>query len=172
MDELELEESLPATTIYAEDGDPIEAHRTDDPNVWGLVDVARGRTPSAPTTIYNIAGDSASGVAGVLFPDNNFLPALDSQVGTSVIVGDWYGMKPVYHEPVVALEIAWDGAAKSPLFENEDGELVREHSKGILLGDYAIMVVGVKSARPFASARGIPGSAPNNSKLRFARKAA
>jgi hypothetical protein len=137
----------------------FQPHRTDDPDVWGLQDVARGRTPLVPTTIYNVAGDSASGVAGLLKPDNTFLPKYSSKVGQILriqIGGADDGQHipnsrtlPQEHQVVNAplpteswLETVWDGAVKQPEFKVCDPdtgvcEMRQEHSHGLLLGSYS-----------------------------------
>lgn len=103
-------------------GREFEPHRTDDPDVWGLADI--NRKPAVPTTIYNRSGDSVSGVVGLLYPDGTFLKAAPSRVGQEVTLtqdGETFTVMTV-----------WDGA------------LVKkgEYSKGVLLGDYEIKVVG------------------------------
>ena len=50
--------------------------------VLGLADVRFGVRVPVPTTIYNVKGDDVSGVAGLLFPSGEFLPAQPSKVGT------------------------------------------------------------------------------------------
>jgi hypothetical protein len=44
--------------------------------VLGLEDIAKDVRVAYPTTIYNLTGDDASGVAGVLFPNGDFIAAL------------------------------------------------------------------------------------------------
>src|SRR4051812_30042261 len=101
--------------------------------VWGLLDVVRGRVPVVPTTVYKTAGDSASGVAGLLLPSGDFLPVAPSRQGEVVTL----------HQDgeTFTVETVWDGATRSPEFTVtlEDGrtEVRRESSKGILLADYA-----------------------------------
>lgn len=141
--------------------DEVELHRTDDPDVWGLSDVARGRTPVVPTTIYKTAGDSASGVAGLLFPDSTFLPVIKSGAGERTYrlqdggADDGQVMPPNRTLPIsgalinaaVPTEffgvVVWDGARKSDPVEVIDEDtgltsLVQEHTKGLLLGDIAM----------------------------------
>lgn len=135
-------------------------YRTDDPDVWGLIDVVRGRSSAVPQTIYKIAGDSASGVVGMLYPHPwTFVPIPSSRVGkviTMQIGGADDGQELPKGRilptggtrvnsalPTLAEgETIWDPATHSPEFEVEleDGtrEVRREHSKGLLLGDYAI----------------------------------
>lgn len=127
----------PATEMLETDsGDLIEAHRRDDPSVWGLVDVARGRTPDYPMTIYLIAGDSVSGVVGLLFPNGIFLHKHPSRVGQLALVGQLFQVNPAPFEPTIEFETTWDGARKSDEFLSEEGETLRESSKGLLLGNY------------------------------------
>lgn len=115
-----------------------QLHRTDDPDVWGLVDVIRGRTPNVPTTIYLAAGDSASGVAGLLFPNGTFLPKTSTDMGRTFSAGTLHDVKPAPSEPSVEYEVAWDGAKPGEEFVNEDGEEMKDHSHGLLLGSYDI----------------------------------
>lgn len=130
-------------TIYTEAGDPIEAHRIDDPNVWGLLDVVLGRLPLVPTTVYKSSGDSASGVVGLLLPSGVFLSASASRVGREVTL--------TQDGETFTVETRWDGAVKAAPFVNEDGERAQEHSRGLLLGDYQIHreVTGPKKTSPF-----------------------
>ncbi len=106
-----------------------QPHITDDPDVWGLADIALGRRTLVPQTIYVTAGDNASGVAGLLTVGGEFIPCPPSGAGRTIrLVGDWYGVNPVKGEPATAFDVVWDGSKKVP----------GEHSKGILLGDYQI----------------------------------
>ncbi len=89
-----------------------------------------------PKTIYQKAGDSVSGVAGLLLPEPwQFIKAAPSRVGTTVIVTDDDGVE---YEATVE----WDGAMLQPPFETvlDDGsvEIRQEHSKGILLAGYQL----------------------------------
>lgn len=135
-------------TLITDSGDVIERHRTDDPNVWGLADVARGRTPLVPTTVYMTAGDSASGVAGRLIQTGEFFPITPSTVGQQVIVGTLHDVQPAKFEPEVEYVVGWNGAARTEPFEVTDEdtgvtETRRDHSKGLLLGDYALRPAGI-----------------------------
>lgn len=150
-------------------------HRTDDPHVWGLKDVARGRTPLVPTTIYAASGDSASGVEGLLFPSPwAFLEKAESNVGKSEVVeqdGESFEVLTV-----------WDGAMPQPWFRayvNETGletTLRREHSKGLLLGNYAIQRAGPSNIhiRPTDATRVVKGlcEAKSLQDMMFGRRAA
>lgn len=140
-------------------GNEFQPHRVDDPDVWGLRDVVRGRTPLVPTTIYATAGDSTSGVVGLLFPNGQFLVKSSSKVGTELVYQDG-GADDGQKLPkgrvlptskilinaalptIGVLVTAWDGAAQQDEFivTDEDGntELRREHSRGLLLGDYSV----------------------------------
>lgn len=140
--------------------DTVRPYRRDDPNVWGLLDVARGRTPDFPVTVHMIAGDSASGVVGILYPGNRFVVAPPSRsgqttlryqdggaddgqnIGSRVLPVRQRGERPLNAELPTAgfAETRWDGAVRQPEFEVEleDGthEVRREHSRGLLLGAY------------------------------------
>ena len=131
---------LEETDYINEELPPDQLHRTDDPNVWGLLDVATGRRSEVPQTIHKVSGDSASGVVGILYPDGQrFVSAARSRVGTTVVAGEFFGVRPVAGEPARVYEVAWDGAARSAPFINEETGLVgQEHSRGILLGEYPI----------------------------------
>lgn len=111
-------------------GDAVEAHNNADARVWGLFEVSLGLRPPYPVTIYKVSGDSASGVMGLLQPDGTFLKKAESQMGRTVTV-----VQPP-DEPVT-LEVRWDGAAPCLTFEDDEGTVRSEHSKGLLLGDYA-----------------------------------
>lgn len=141
----------------------VATHRADDPDVWGLSDVARGRTALVPTTVYRVSGDSASGVAGRLLPSGEFLPVHTSRVGLFEMRcqdggADDGQMMPrervlpsgrvVINAPLPTdfwMETAWDGAMKEPEFEVTDEETgvteVRQgRTKGQLLGNYEIRI--------------------------------
>lgn len=115
-----------------------QPHSVSDPEVWGLRDVARGRTCTSPTTVYIVAGDNASGVAGMIFPDGRFLPKHSTRVGRPFHAGVLHDVKPAAGERTVAYATAWDGAKPEPMFIDEEGIKRYGRSKGILLGDYAI----------------------------------
>jgi hypothetical protein len=126
-DDFELENELP----------PDQLHRTDDPSVWGLLDVATGRHSEVPQTIYKTSGDSASGVVGIRYANGLFVSAAPSRVGATVVAGEYFMVRPVKGEPFREYEVAWDGAARSAPFINEEThEPGQEHSRGILLGEY------------------------------------
>lgn len=134
IDWFDEEPLIAEDTLYALDGDPIQKHRLDDPNVWGLSDVARGRTPAVPTTIYNTSGDSASGVAGLLMPDLTFYPQPGSNIGRDFTLNQ--------DGETFTVGTTWDGAKKQPEFKRHPelveqfGPVGQEHSRGLLLGDY------------------------------------
>lgn len=134
-----------------------QPHTTDDPDIWGLFDVARGRTTNVPRTIYTISGDNASKPVGILFEDGRFIPIPSTRVGTTLVVQDGgaddgqmlpKGRVLPFSKYVVnimlptsfELEVVWDGAADSPdILVIDDGEpiLTSEHSRGLILGDYS-----------------------------------
>jgi hypothetical protein len=129
--------------VMSNDADDLEyqPHDLNDSTVWGLRDVARGRTCSSPTTIYRVSGDSASGVAGRLLPSGEFCPIHSTRIGNVFVAGALHNVKPAAHEPTVTYETAWDGAAPCPVFEAKDEdtgvvEIRQERSKGLLLGSY------------------------------------
>lgn len=124
-------------------GDAVEAHNNADARVWGLFEVGLGLRPPYPVTIYKVSGDSASGVMGLLQPDGTFLKKAESQMGRTVTV------EQPPDEPVT-LEVRWDGAAPCLTFEDDEGTVRSEHSKGLLLGDYATerLVVRPKNDGP------------------------
>lgn len=132
-----------------------QPHITNDPNIWGLYDVVRGRTTEVPVTVYLISGDNASGVMGLLFPNGDFMCKRSSRKGTTVILQDGGAddgqelrdrILPTNTDIVnislptsFGMEVAWDGSTKSPeLTVIEDGEvfITNEHSRGLILGDY------------------------------------
>jgi len=113
-----------------------QLHRTDDPDVWGLLDVVTGRETVIPRTIHKTSGDSASGVVGLLFPNGDFVSDAPSRIGQTFVAGTLHDVRPVAGEPTVTYEVAWDGAAPAREFEDEKGELRSEHSRGLLLGEY------------------------------------
>jgi len=116
-----------------------QPHITDDPNVWGLLDVATGRRSEVPQTIYRTSGDSASGVAGILMANGEFIPKRSSNIdGRELEIGLLHDVKPAPREATVTYVTAWDGAKPAAEFINEDGEPAQEHSHGILLADYQI----------------------------------
>lgn len=110
-------------------GDRIEAHRTDDPAVWGLLDVVLERRPLYPVTIYKTSGDSVSGVMGRLLPSGVFLMKAPTNIGRT------FECKNVADESTWA-ETVWDGAAPAVTFVDADGNDRQEHTHGLLLGDY------------------------------------
>ena len=111
-----------------------QPHRTDDPNVWGLLDVATGRRTDVPQTVYLVSGDSASGIAGILYADGTFVPKASTRVGGRALeIGLLHDVKPAPGEPRVTYVTAWDGAVPAEEFTNEEDERTREHSHGILL---------------------------------------
>lgn len=117
-----------------------QPHTVNDPEVWGLRDVARGRGTVVPTTIYKVAGDSASGVVGILMPGGIFIVKHSCRIGQSFEVGLLHDVKPSPREAIKTLETVWDGAAPADEFTDEDtGEVRQEHSKGLLLGNYAMV---------------------------------
>lgn len=105
--------------------------------VWGLIDVALGRWPMVPTTIYLLRNRDRSGVIGVLYPNGHFLVKRSPTTGCAVTVEEeqtiWMG------------EVVWDGAQPCPISEEPIGWWDEEetlpiftgHSKGILLGPYS-----------------------------------
>lgn len=107
--------------------------------VLGLEDVALGRWVPAPTTVYLIRNNDRSGVMGVLYPEGEFLLKARSTTGSTIQGRD--DDKIPYEGQIV-----WDGAAPSPvseiplgfrdLGETEEEPVFKEHSKGLLLGDY------------------------------------
>lgn len=124
--------------ILASDGDPIEAHRQDDPNVWGLLDIAAGRdNHGVPQTIYFTSGDSASGVAGRLTANGEFISVLPSGVDkVTYRIGTLHDVLPVANERTIDYIVGWDGARKPESGINEETGLeFQEHTKGRLLGD-------------------------------------
>lgn len=146
--------------LQAEQEEDYQPHRVDDPDVWGLNDVARGRTPEVPTTVYAVSGDSASGVAGLIFPDGNFIPKAGTSIGKVIRFqnggADDGQMMPkdrvlptegrTINAPLPTegyLETVWTGAMPAQEFQHCDEdtgvcEIRREHSKGLLLGNYPI----------------------------------
>lgn len=115
---------------------PDQLHRTDDPDVWGLLDVALNRITVVPQTIYKVSGDSASGVVGLLTPDGVFSSAARSRVGSESVVGTLHDVNPSPGEAIILYETNWDGAAPAREFLNEENEPAQEHSRGLLLGEY------------------------------------
>jgi hypothetical protein len=139
----ELNEDLFDLDPYHEELPEDQLHRTDDPSVWGLLDVALRRHSEVPQTIYKISGDSASGVLGRRLPNGEYIPNAPSKVGTEFVAGTLHDVKPEPFENTITYVTAWDGAKPSDEFEvvDEDtGEVRRgfEHSRGLLLGDYRI----------------------------------
>lgn len=137
--------------IEEEDYQP---HVVNDPNIWGLYDVARGRFPDVPTTIYLVSGDNASGVLGLLFPDGTFMCKKTSRWGQDVVLQDGgaddgqelpkgrilrnpgtHGVN-AFRPTSFSMEVVWDGSTKSPDIEIE-GRMTGEHSRGLILGDYS-----------------------------------
>lgn len=116
--------------ILLPDGDAIQAHNSDDAKVLGLLDVVLGTRPTAPTTIYKVSGDSASGVMGILFPDGRFLVKAQSHIGKHFVC------RALAEEDTYA-ECIWDGAAPAASFTREDGTEGVEGTHGMLLGSYA-----------------------------------
>lgn len=134
----------------------FQPHITNDPNIWGLYDVARGRSTEVPQTIYLISGDNASGVMGLLFPNGDFMCKRSSRKGMVVVLQDGGAddgqelkdrILPTNTDIVnislptkFEMSVAWDGSTKSPeLTVIEDGEvfITNEHSRGLILGDYS-----------------------------------
>lgn len=128
---------LAAGTPSAADIAAIQSISTADP-VLGLVDVALGRGVMSPTTIYRNRNQDRSGVMGWLHPSGEFHPKVSSTTGRMFVVFD--ADFEAYEATVL-----WDGAQKCPTSDTAIGyqdeeELVplfREHSKGLLLGNYA-----------------------------------
>jgi len=141
----------------------LATHCTNDPNVWGLLDVTVGRRPLVPTTIYRISGDSASGVVGLLLPSGEFRVAHSSRAGQFEMRiqdgGADDGQKmpddrvlptggAIVNAPLpteLAIGTVWDGAKKEDpvLVTDEETGVTEERqgrSKGLLLGDYAVRV--------------------------------
>lgn len=116
--------------ILLPDGDAIQAHNTNDATVLGLLDVVLGTRPTAPTTIYKVSGDSASGVMGILFPDGRFLVKAQSHIGKHFLC-------EALAEEATYAECIWDGAAPAEQFTREDGTEGVEGTHGMLLGSYA-----------------------------------
>lgn len=106
--------------------------------VMGLADVARGMGTAYPQTIYLVRGDDRSGAVGVLYPDGTFLTKWASTTGHRFEVEDEFLV-------TYQCEVRWDGAQPCPLspepvgFQDEAQfiPVFHEHSKGLLLGDYA-----------------------------------
>lgn len=117
--------------ILLPDGDAIQAHNSDDAKVLGLLDVILGTRPIAPTTIYKVSGDSASGVMGILFPDGRFMVKAQSNIGKHFVC------RALAEEDTYA-ECIWDGAAPAPTFIREDGTEGVDGTHGQLLAPYEI----------------------------------
>lgn len=168
-----------------EELDPSQLHRTDDPEVWGISDVEKGRTPAYPRTIYYAAGDSASGAAGILYPDPwQFVAVEPSHIGRTIRAQDGgaddgqmipsdrtFTLGPRVNAAApfeIALETVWDGAMPQEAFEvvNEDGtrEVRQEHSKGLLLGSYGIHRENIQRLKGEDK-----GGGPGTSASRFGR---
>lgn len=109
----------------------------DDLSVWGLLDVIHDRRPMVPVTVYVTQGDSTSSIAGLLRPSGEFSPKRSTRLGQIFIAGTLHDVRPAPFEATVTYEVVWDGATPSPEFTTLEGETRREHSHGILLGDYA-----------------------------------
>ncbi len=116
----------------------IDAYLTRPPDpVIGLIDVALGRYVSSPTTFYAERDNDRSGVLGILYPDSRTIMKSRSTTGTTVRGRD------DDFQPFEAT-VVWDGARPSPISvepigwvdEEETQPLFKEHSKGLLLGDY------------------------------------
>lgn len=148
-----LDES-PEDDFLLEELPADQLHRSDDPDVWGLLDIATGRRSEVPQTIYKISGDSASGVVGIRYANGVFISAARSRVGATVVAGEFFNVRPVAGEPAVTYEVAWDGAKRTPEFVNEEThEVGQEHSRGILLGEYPNRPEEEKLARRAAQLR-------------------
>lgn len=130
-------------TLHEDDDDlgheaelEYQPHRVDDPDVWGLRDLARGRTTMYPVTIYRISGDNSSGVVGVLYPDGKFVGKRSTREGNGFLVGTLHDVKPSPFEPTRQLYTGWDGAIPEVPFLDEEGNERQGRSKGLLLGSY------------------------------------
>lgn len=154
-------------TLPAEDEESLEIgddeneleyqpHRTDDPNIWGLLDIATRRRTEIPQTIYFISGDSTSKPIGLLNADGTFVMKTPTRVGNEFVFQDGgaddgqlvpkgrslpggHGLNALIPTSSTAM-VVWDGAMKSPVIDIvEDGETFTtvEHSRGLILGDYS-----------------------------------
>jgi hypothetical protein len=115
-----------------------QLHRTDDPEVWGLLDVVTGRTTPFLRTIYRVSGDSASGVVGLLYPNGDFRSIAPSPLGVEVAAGELHSVQPLPYEKTIYYTVIWGGGAPPRMFIDEEGNERSEHSKGLLLGEYAM----------------------------------
>lgn len=144
-----------------------QPHLTDDPAVWGLLDIAIRRDSEVPQTIYMTSGDSASGVIGRRTAEGVFIIKDPTRVGNLYRLQDGGAddgqlmpkgrILPTHGAHINAAlptsfetEVQWDGAAKSPDLENEEGEMTSEHSRGLLLGNYSIHRVSDRRGQPAA----------------------
>lgn len=117
---------------------PIDESYWEPDPVMGLVDVARGRTVLAPTTIYLLRNKDRSGVMGLLQPSGEFVPKRKSTTGQVFLITDGDG-------EVFEGLVQWDGAQPSPRSatplgwwdEEETSPIYEESSKGVLLGNYS-----------------------------------
>lgn len=123
-----IEDVATPRIITLKNGETLEAHRSDDPSVFGLLDIIHGRTPLVPTTVYKTSGDSASGVAGRVLSDSTFLPKSATNIGHARTIR-------ALAEPDVYMETVWDGAAPARTFIDAEGKAHPEHTHGLLLGD-------------------------------------
>ncbi len=105
--------------------------------VLGLEDVALGRSVTSPTTIYLRRNRDRSGVMGILNPDGAYITKAASTTGMRITGLDEQGVR-------FEATISWDGAQRAPWSktpvgyrdEKQTQPIYREHSKGLLLGDY------------------------------------
>lgn len=111
-------------------------------DVPGLTDVMGGLKVDVPTTIYNLAGDDASGVAGLLKPDGEFVPAHTDTAGVEVPY--WDGDENRYVKSGIGSDgkptfkswsfylgkVAWNGVVNGSIdlatYDGDDADLQEE----------------------------------------------
>lgn len=112
-----------------------------DPELPSLRDAqAALRRPAVPTTLYEVAGDNGSGVAGLWMPTGEVIPKAPSKVGLTIEYTD-------HDFRIKTAVVRWDGGmeedrSSKPIGyidpKTRRGPVYQGRSRGLLLGDYQI----------------------------------